>query len=70
MIILETQVKDSRDSSRTGKLICRHPYTSEPISVTYTTPFLGTGGVGGFVAIPMEGAKILITQPDNSNDFF
>lgn len=69
MKIYKTQVVSTTDLTQTGRFTARLDGLGE-IDVIYTTPYLGTNAEGGFFAIPEEGAEVLVTQPDNSPEYF
>lgn len=69
MKILTGTVISNLDETETGRLQVRPEATDYTVEVIYCTPYSG-GPHSGFFAIPEMNSKVLITQPDNSKDWF
>lgn len=63
-------VADTRDLTKTGMIKIEHPSFQGNIMAKYTSPYMGTKGSGGFVGIPEVGSRVLIVQPDSSEEWF
>ena len=64
------RVEDNSDVTQSGRLKVSLDSLQGYIWAKYTSPYLGVGGEGGLIAIPEEGSRILVVQPDNSIEWF
>ena len=68
MKIIVAEVNDTVNFVADGSFYVTTHENNSPIKVQYVSPYLN--GVGGFVAIPDKGSRVLICQPDNDEFWY
>lgn len=64
MNIFLAEVEDTVSISRSGTFLARIVGQTNPVIVSYVSPF-GANGIGGFVSIPTRGQEILVCNAEN-----